>query len=569
VKKIGNEIVVLTRGLMQLLAASAPSTILRRMLLPVIAALILPLESACATQFQVTLPIEHAGPVSGRLIVFARPLDSANATLPQSVDAGPFEPGNGVIVAAQEVRAWAPGHTIDVDADLIAYPAAFQRARPGRYAVQMVLDRDHSYARDGRGADDLVSPVIAMDLPAGGALALAQELPPADPWTLPPSATAHTAADVKAARPFIRPFNLPSAALTGFQGRPMALKGYVVLPPGYDDSHRHYPVVYWFHGFGGPPFNLTMSAVRFQRMMARGEMPPMIWVVPDMSAPGGPTEFVDSVNNGPWGTAFTRELVSYLDQAYRTQNRPGARFLTGHSSGGWASLRLQMTYPHLFGGSWSTSPDPVDFHAFINADIYVPGANVYRGQDGRQLPLTRSGASVPAIDFAYSAQLEQVLGSYGGQNAAFEWVFSPRGEDGKPQALFDRASGAVDPQVAQYWHDHYDLSAALERLAPADRRALSGKLHLWVGSQDTFYLDRAAMRFAAAANRIGIDAKLVVVPERDHFNLYTEGTDRLALFKTMAAQMQVMATSPSPCRPSPHSSRARHRCRQPRTPVEK
>lgn len=525
-------------GGMQAAAGVAWSALFCKMLLPVAAALLIPLEFAWAAQFQVTLAVDHDGPVSGRLIVFARPLNGANAPLPQNIDASPFEPNDGGIVAAQEVGAWKPGETIEVDAESIAYPAPFKHAAPGRYAVQMVLDRDHSYARDGRGARDLVSPVVAMELPAGGALTLAQELPAADPWALPPSATAQTAAEANAARPFIRSFTVPSAALTGFQGRAIALKGYIVLPPGYDETSHRYPVVYWFHGFGGPPFNLSMSAVRFQRMMARGEMPPMIWVVPNMSAPSGPTQFADSVNNGPWGKAFTEELLPYIDHSYRTQNRASARFLTGHSSGGWASLRLQVTYPRLFGGSWSTSPDPVDFHAFINADIYAPGANVYRGQDGHPLPLTRRGASVQAVDFQASAQLERVLGSYGGQNAAFEWVFSPRGEDGKPQELFDRVSGDVDPRVAQYWHDHYDLSAALDRLSPSDRRALSGKLHLWVGAQDTFHLDRAAIRFAEAAHRVGIDAKLTIVPERDHFNLYTEGNDRLALFKVMAAQMQ-------------------------------
>jgi hypothetical protein len=530
-------------GVTQAAASAAWPARAFRIFLPAVAALLLPLGIASASPFHVTLAADHDGPVSGRLIVFARPLQDANAALPQSVDASPFEPDAGGVVAAQEVSGWKPGQTIDLDADTVAYPAPFKHAAPGRYAVQIVLDRHHTYARDGRGAGDLVSPVVAINLPAGGSLTLAQELPPADPWALPPSATAQTAADVKAARPFIRTLDVPSAALSGFHGRASALKGYVVLPPGYDETSRRYPVVYWFHGFGGPPFNLTMSAVRFQRMMARGEMPPMIWVVPNMSAPSGPTEFADSANNGPWGKAFTDELVPYVDHAYRTRSQAGARFLTGHSSGGWASLWLQVTYPRLFGGTWSTSPDPVDFHAFINADIYAPGANVYRGQDGHPLALTRRGASVPAIDFQASAQLERVLGSYGGQNAAFEWVFSPRGEDGKPQALFARDSGDVDPQVAQYWHDHYDLAAALERLSPSDRQALSGKLHLWVGAQDTFHLDRAAMRFAEVAHRNGIDATLTIVPERDHFNLYTEGSDRLALFKIMAAQMQAKTSA--------------------------
>jgi hypothetical protein len=495
--------------------------------------------AAGATQFQVTLPSSQTAPVSGRLLVFATAI-AAGQPLPASVDTASYEPPGSVTVAAQEVASWSPGQTVTLDADGTAYPTAFKDLPPGRYAVQIVLDRDHSYAGNGRGAGDLVSRVVAMDLPQGGAIALTETLPPADPWQLPAAAPAQVLADTAAARPFIRPFNVASKALTAFQGRPVALKGYVVLPPDYDANKQRYPVVHWFPGFGGPPYNLTAFAVRFQRMMARKEIPPMIWVVNDMHAPTGPTEFTDSVNTGPCGTAFTQELVPYLDRTYRTEARAGARFLTGHSSGGWASLMLQVTYPQLFGGSWSTSPDPVDFHAFVNADLYAPGANVYRAADGTPLPLTRDGKSTKAVSFESAARMERVLGAYGGQNSAFDWVFSPRGEDGRPQPLFDPVSGAVDPQVAQYWHDHDDVAAAVARLAPGERRKLAGKLHVWVGAQDSFYLDRAAVRFAESSNRLGLDVKLTVVSGRDHFDLYTDGTDRLGLFKVIARQMEAV-----------------------------
>lgn len=504
-----------------------------------------------ATEIQVSLPPTQTTAASGRLIVFAKAID-AGAPLPDSVDASSYEAPGSVTISAQEVAAWAPGQTLTLDGNGSAYPVPLKDLPPGRYAVQVVLDRDHSYARNGRGAGDLVSPVLAMAFPKGGAIALTQSLPATDPWQLPATAPPQVLADTAAARPSIREFTLPSKALTAFQGRPMALKGYVVLPPDYDASKTRYPVAYWFHGFGGPPYNLTAFAVRFQRMMARGEMPPMVWVVPDMSTPTGPSEFADSVNNGPWGTAFTQELVPYLDHTYRTQARAGARFLTGHSSGGWASLRLQVTYPHLFGGTWSTSPDPVDFHAFINADLYAPDANVYRGADGKPLALTRNGAAVHAIDFGTSMRIEQVLGTYGGQLSAFDWVFSPRGEDGRPQPLFDRATGAVDPAVALYWRDHYDVAAAVARLSAADRRVLAGKLHLWVGAQDSFYLDRAAIRFAEAAGRSSVKVQLTVVPERDHFDLYTVGNDRLGLFKVIAGQMAAAVKGKSqPAVPGP------------------
>lgn len=108
------------------------------------------------------------------------------------------------------------------------------------------------------------------------------------------------------------------------------------------------------------------------------------------------------------------------------------------------------------GWTWSTLPDPVDFHAFINADLYVPNANVFRGGEDNPLMLTRAGAAGPAVTLETSARLEQVPGQYGGEMSAFDWTFSPRGDDGRPQAMFDRVSGKVDPVVVQYWHDHYD-----------------------------------------------------------------------------------------------------------------
>jgi|GEM_PF-6769128 len=171
-----------------------------RLIFSTFAAVLLPWSSANATQFQLTLPSDHVGPVSGRLIVFASRLSNAASALPQSIDASSFEPLDGVIVAAQEVNSWAPGRTIALDADITAYPTAFKNAPPGRYAMQTVLDVNHSYARDGRGAGDLLSPVVAADFPAGGSLTLGRELPPADPWKFPPSASAQLAADAADAR---------------------------------------------------------------------------------------------------------------------------------------------------------------------------------------------------------------------------------------------------------------------------------------------------------------------------------------------------------------------------------
>lgn len=162
-----------------------------------IAALFSATSAASATQFQVTLPTTQTSPVSGRLLVFAKAIE-AGKPLPESVDTASYEPPGSVTVAAQEVPAWAPGHTITLDGDGASYATAFKDLPPGRYAVQVVPDRDHSYAGNGRGAGDLVSPVVAMALPQGDAVALTENLPPADPWELPAAAPAQVLADTAA-----------------------------------------------------------------------------------------------------------------------------------------------------------------------------------------------------------------------------------------------------------------------------------------------------------------------------------------------------------------------------------
>src|SRR5262249_44733024 len=142
---------------------------------------------------------------------------------------------------------------------------------------------------------------------------------------------------------------------------------------------------------------------------------------------------------------------------YRMEAKPSRRFLTGHSSGGWAGLWLQVNYPRFFGGVWATSPDPVDFRSFIGPNIAggVP-ENAYRKPDGSPWTFDRiEGKDTMTLeDFV---QQERVLGEYGGQFASFEAVFSPRGPDGRPMPLFDRSTGEVDPMVAKAW-ERYDIS---------------------------------------------------------------------------------------------------------------
>ena len=223
-----------------------------------------------------------------------------------------------------------------------------------------------------------------------------------------------------------------SPLLTRFSGNPTLLRAWVTLPPGYEkDPTAHYPTVYFTHGFGGTFDYSLLQAVAIRARMVAGTMPPMIWVMLDESCPQGTHEFADSVNNGPWGTALTTEFIPMLEQKYRMDAKPSGRFLNGHSSGGWATLQLQINFPQVFGGTWSTSPDPSDFHNFTGPDLYAPHANVFHRPDGTPFPIMRVDGKVVATLEQFT-KIEAVLGPYGGQITSFEWVFSPRSKSGAP-----------------------------------------------------------------------------------------------------------------------------------------
>ena len=220
--------------------------------------------------------------------------------------------------------------------------------------------------------------------------------------------------------------------------------------------------------------------------------------------------------------------------------RPSGRLLSGHSSGGWATLQLQVNYPGVFGGTWSTSPDCSDFHDFSGVDLYAPRANLYRRADGSPAPIMRENGQVLQT-IEQSAKQEHVLGQYGGQWSSFDWAFSPKGADGSPRPMFDRETGDVDPEVIGYWRDHYDLAHRVETSWPQRAAELKGKFHITVGTADTFYLDGAVHRFEAVLQRLGGEPHFTYREGRTHFDLYAVGDDPTGLFDEIGAEMYAVA----------------------------
>ena len=487
--------------------------------------------------FRVTLGSQQTQAVSGRLLILVEP-----GTKLEDVRVNEFHPSR-IYVAAKDVAYWKPGESVDIDADSIAYPAGFSSLQPGDYVAQAVLDTAHKFAYYGKVAGDLESAPTALAhwKPGQGAqpaltLSKVVQEHPRD-WLLPQM----TAAEKQGATDSTKPFDFLSPALTQFWGRPMHIQAWVLVPPGYKDHPKQkYPTVYWTHGFGGTLQNIHPAAAMIYQRMAEGKMPPMIWVFLDESSPRGTHEFADSVNNGPWGAALTTEAIPALEREYRMDAKSSGRFLNGHSSGGWATLWLQVTYPKIFGGTWSTSPDPSDFHDFTGIDLYAPHANAYTKPDGSPYPLVRDKGKVMAT-FQQLTQLEDVLGPYGGQISSFDWVFSPRGPGGRPEPVFNHADGVVDPTVVAYWQQHYDIAYRVAQQWPTIGRDLRGKVHLYVGTADTFYLDGAAHRLDAVFQSLHADEHFTFIPGRTHMDLYRVGKDPRGLFDEIAAQMYAVA----------------------------
>jgi len=245
----------------------------------------------------------------------------------------------------------------------------------------------------------------------------------------------------------------------------------------------------------------------------------MIYVLLDQSCPLGTHEFANSANNGPWGDALVKEVIPRLERKYRMDARPSGRLLQGHSSGGWAALWLQVAYPGFFGGAWATAPDPADFRAFVPVDL-ATATNIYRARDGKQTVIMRVDAR--QITMEDYARRESVLGEYGGQIGSFEAVFSPRGADGRPMRLFDRATGEIDRSVANAWRK-YDISRILRENWRQLGPKLNGKIHVYVGTADTYFLEEPARLLQETINELGGAASFVFLPGRTHENIYENG----------------------------------------------
>jgi len=480
----------LVRSLCMLLAAA------------VVCTLPYPAGAASRGAVLVTLGPDVAAPEGGRLIVFASPHAPAAG---KDVDFDFLDP-HAVYVTSVDIASARAGETLRLPFDRPGFPGALASAPAGTYSFSAYLDVNRHFAYTGRPeAGDLAGAVASGQLGGGGAaphLVLDHVIPG---MVLKPA-------------PGISIQRLHSTMLSAFLNRETTINAVVVEPSGVKPGTR-VPTVFIVGGFGATLASLVNRTAPRLTALKR----PLYFVLLDAEVPLGHSVFADSQNNGPWGSALVKEAIPALEAMYPGMlAEPRGRFLTGHSSGGWTTLWLQITYPEFFGGTWSTAPDPVDFHNFTGPDLLAaPQQNMYVDAAGKPYNLVRyHGRNLMTLK--EYVELENVEGAQGGQFESFNAVFGPRGRDGNPVKLFNLATGAIDPTIVPAW-EHYDIATILRTQWSTLGPKLAGKLHIVVGTDDTFHLNEGVQLLASELHELGSDAQITFVPGRDHLDLYDDG----------------------------------------------
>lgn len=445
-----------------------------------------------ATSFVLSYPEGMTDSYTGRVyVMLSRSRRGSPRNGPDWMNTQPF--------FARDVAEWKPGTPLVIDAQAISFPAPLTKLQERDWTIQGVM-RAADNASIGSGPGTIYSKPLRMPLGgASGAIELqldqreeVEPLPEIDgvEWV-----------------------ELPSELLSNALGRKISHRAAVMPPANYDpEADRTWPTVYVIGGFPG---NLRQAGMA-KWMWGQTELGNESFIVYlEAESMTGHHVFADSPGNGPRGTALVTEFIPHLESSYPMQSDPDGRLLTGHSSGGWSSLWLQVSWPSFFGGTWSTAPDPVDFRDFQRINIYEEGANAFVDEEGERRPCGREGERT-LIWYDDFVAMERVMGD-GGQIRSFDWTFSPLGDDGRPRRLIDSVTGAVDPEVAEAWKA-YDINLVLQERWEEIGPDLAGKIHVIAGGKDTFFLEGAAEKLAVTLDELGSDAEVIVVPGADHSN---------------------------------------------------
>ena len=323
---------------------------------------------------------------------------------------------------------------------------------------------------------------------------------------------------------WVKHIKVKSEKLSEFWGRDIYLGAHVLLPKGFKEHpEAKYPLMV-FHGhfpsdFGGfsttppdpnmkPEYSARFNVEGYNIIQAQESYDfYKRWIDPDFPRfliieIQHPTPYYDdsyavnSASQGPYGDAITYELIPEIEKRFRGMGEGWSRFLYGGSTGGWEALAVQVKYPNEYNGCFAACPDPIDFRAYCLTNIYEDENAYYYKSDHKELevPSHRDYLGQIQSTLRQGNHLELVLGDKsrsGQQWDIWEATYSPQGDDGYPVRLWDKMTGDIDHTVAEYWKENYDLRHILERDWDKLGDNLKGKIHLYCGDMDNYYLNNA------------------------------------------------------------------------------
>ncbi|HTS25798.1 MAG TPA: alpha/beta hydrolase-fold protein [Bryobacteraceae bacterium] len=460
---------------------------------------------AAETRFEISYPAGvNKGPITGRVFIMISRSNDREPRLQISRIGVPF--------FGRDIERLLPGQSAVIDATDLGTPVeSLREIPPGTYYVQAFINVYSEFRRsDGnvlwmhddqwegqhwnRSPGNLYSAPkqVTLDAAAGYRVPLVcdQVIPPVE---VPPDTE------------WVKRFKMQSQILTKFWGRPVYLGATVLLPRDYAKSTEKYPALYEQGHFGlGAPLGFSTGpgqgrggrgGQELYNEWMKDNFPRMIVVTLQHPNPYFDDSYaVNSVNVGPYGDAIHQELIPEIEKRFRVIRQPWARVLSGGSTGGWEALALQVFYPDFYGGTWSYCPDSVDFSDVEGIDVYKDTNAFYKTIDWRREPTINSREINGQVRSTSEQRnhFELVNGTHGRSGEQLDiWsaVFGPLGKDGYFEPLFDKRTGAMHPEVAQYWKEHYDIRYHLEKNWYTLGPKLVDQIHVFVGDADNFFLN--------------------------------------------------------------------------------
>ncbi len=323
---------------------------------------------------------------------------------------------------------------------------------------------------------------------------------------------------------WVKHIKFKSEKLSEFWGRDIYLGAHILLPKNFDKHpEAKYPLMI-FHGhfpsdIGGfrttPPdkdlepvysdrfkiegYNIIQQeeAYNFYKRWNEPDFPRFLIIEIQHPTPYYDDSYaVNSASQGPYGDAITYELIPYIEKEFRGMGEGWSRFLYGGSTGGWEALAVQVKYPDEYNGCFAACPDPIDFSSYCLTNIYEDKNAYFYKTDFKTLevPSHRDFLGQITSTVKQDNHLELVLGDKsrsGQQFDIWEATYSPQADDGYPERIWDKYTGDINPVVADYWKENYDLRYILERDWDKLGEKLKGKIHIYCGDMDNYYLNNA------------------------------------------------------------------------------